>query len=113
MIVLQPESSEAMAAALVEAASDRQTIETGGAFTKLRAGGPRGGGQVTISTAKLNRVLNYEPRDLTISVEAGMPYAELSALLAKNQQMIPLDPPFAAKATSTIPIPSNSAWLQA
>ena len=28
---------------------------------------------VTISTRCLNRVLQYDPRDLTISVEAGMP----------------------------------------
>ena len=109
MSLLQPESSEAMAAALVQAARDRQTIETGGAFTKIRAGGPRGTAQVNISTAKLDRVLNYEPRDLTISVEAGMPIAELSALLAKNQQMIPLDPPFAPKATIGGVIATNSS----
>jgi glycolate oxidase FAD binding subunit len=42
----------------------------------------------------MTRVLQYEPRDLTISVEAGMPWAELTALLAGNRQMIPLDPPF-------------------
>ena len=99
MSLLQPDSAAALAAALHQAAQDRQTIETGGAFTKIRAGGPRGTASLTLSTAKLNRVLNYEPRDLTISVEAGMPMVELSALLAKNQQMIPLDPPFANHAT--------------
>ncbi len=62
-------------------------------------GGPLARSDVTISTARLNRVLEYEPRDLTISVEAGMPYRELSRLLAGHRQMIPLDPPFSAEAT--------------
>lgn len=109
MSILFPETPAALAAALAQASHDRQTLETGGAFTKVRGGGPRGGAQLTLSTAKLNRVLNYEPRDLTLSVEAGMPFAELSALLAKHQQMIPLDPPFSAKATIGGVVAANSS----
>ena len=52
-----------------------------------------------ISTAALRRVMEYEPRDLTISVEAGLPWSELTRLLAANRQMVPLDPPFADSAT--------------
>jgi glycolate oxidase FAD binding subunit len=37
-------------------------------------------------------VLQYEPKDLTISVEAGMRWRDLETLLATNRQMIPLDP---------------------
>jgi D-lactate dehydrogenase (cytochrome) len=44
-----------------------------------------------ISTARLARVLTYEPDDLTIGVEAGMTLAELQALLAQHGQMLPLD----------------------
>src|SRR3984893_10775611 len=47
----------------------------------------------------MGRILQYEPRDLTISVEAGMRYSDLSNVLAQNRQMIPLDPPFANNAT--------------
>jgi glycolate oxidase FAD binding subunit len=47
----------------------------------------------------MTRVLQDEPADLTISVEAGLKWSELTALLAKNRQMIPLDPPFAEGAT--------------
>jgi len=95
-VLKQPESAAEMAAALGAAGAH---VEVGGRFTKRRWGGPVGPSDVRISTAKLNRVLEYVPRDLTISVEAGMPYAELTALLASNNQMIPLDPPYAAMAT--------------
>src|SRR4029453_11865827 len=55
--------------------------------------------EVTIPTTNLARVLNYEPKDLTISVEAGLPWAELTRLLAENRQMVPLDPPFSGAGT--------------
>ncbi|MBY0502825.1 MAG: FAD-binding protein [Bryobacteraceae bacterium] len=106
---LEPDSPAAVAEALSQASRDRHVIETGGAFTKTRAGGPRAEAGVALSTAKLDRVLTYEPRDLTISVEAGMPFAKLSALLAEHGQMIPLDPPFAAQATIGGVIAANSS----
>jgi glycolate oxidase FAD binding subunit len=62
-------------------------------------GGPIASGDIQISTAKLNRVLQYEPKDLTISVEAGITYRELSRVLAEHRQMVPLDPPFSERAT--------------
>jgi glycolate oxidase FAD binding subunit len=37
-------------------------------------------------------VLAYEPKDLTVSVEAGLSWADLTAMLARERQMIPLDP---------------------
>jgi glycolate oxidase FAD binding subunit len=62
-------------------------------------GGPLPPSDVTISTGNLNRVLQYEPRDLTLSVEAGMSYQEVCRILAEQRQMLPLDPPFAAEST--------------
>jgi glycolate oxidase FAD binding subunit len=70
-----------------------------GNSTKNAMAGPIAPAGTTISTASMTRVLQYEPRDLTISVEAGLPFAELSRILAQNRQMIPLDPPFADRAT--------------
>ena len=95
----QPESAAELAAILGEAGAAGRSVTLRGHATKTRWGGPVAPSAVTISTAKMTRVLEYEPRDLTISVEAGMPYAELRDLLARNRQMIPLDPPYAASAT--------------
>lgn len=95
----QPASASEFAAALGAANAAGHRVELGGNFTKHRWAGPIEPADVRIETAKLNRVIEYEPRDLTISVEAGMPYAELTKLLAANRQMVPLDPPYAATAT--------------
>ncbi len=54
---------------------------------------------VRISTARMQRIVQYEPRDLTISVEAGMPFTELNRQLAANGQMLPLEGAYSDVAT--------------
>lgn len=90
---VRPESPGELAEAMRWAAARGQSIELGGHFTKRRMGGPVAPADITITTSAMARVLQYEPRDLTISVEAGISYRELSCLLAEHRQMIPLDPP--------------------
>src|SRR5258707_778119 len=98
-MMLGPTTPEELAAQLAEANSRVQSVALGGNFTKAGMGGPVAAADVTISTAKLNRVLQYEPRDLTISVEAGITYRDLSRVLAEHRQMVPLDPHFSHDAT--------------
>ena len=97
--VLRPESPEDLAEAMRQAGASGRTIQLGGHFSKRLMGGPIAPADATISTAAMNRVRQYEPRDLTVSVEAGISYCELSRLLAEHRQMIPLDPPFSDTAT--------------
>lgn len=94
---------------LAESASAGQSIRVGGQFTKDRMAGPIAPADVTISTRALNAVLQYEPRDLTISVQAGVSFAGLSLLLAENNQMIPLDPPFFDGASVGGVVAANSS----
>ena len=98
-MTIVPGSPEELAQCLAEAGSRNQPITLLGHCTKGRMGGAIAPSDVTISTAGLNKVLEYEPRDLTISVGAGITYCELSRVLAEHQQMIPLDPPFSERAT--------------
>jgi glycolate oxidase FAD binding subunit len=97
--MLRPESPEQLAAMLRESACEHRAIRLGGNFSKDALGGPCAPADVTISTASLNRLLEYEPRDLTVSVEAGMPFSELVNTLAANRQMLPLDPPWLKEST--------------
>src|SRR6516162_6305586 len=94
-----PPSSQKLAGALAGAAARKQTITLSGASSKRLMAGPIQPAEVALSTTAMTRVLEYEPRDLTISVEAGVRYVELDRLLAQNRQMVPLDPPFSETAT--------------
>ncbi len=96
---LAPATTDELREALREAAASAHTIELGGNFSKRTMGGEVAPANVVVSTRSLHRVLCYEPKDLTISVEAGMKFRDLSAALAANGQMLPLDPPFFEEAT--------------
>jgi glycolate oxidase FAD binding subunit len=109
MHAVTPQTPEELAAALADAAARKKTITLGGRFSKNKMGGPIGPSAVTIATTALTRVLSYEPKDLTISVESGLPWAEFTRLLAENRQMVPLDPPFAGLATVGGVVAANSS----
>ena len=98
-----------MAEALHGAAGRGRTVVLAGNSTKRLMAGPIEPADVAITTASLRRVLEYEPRDLTISVEAGLRWRELEQLLAENRQMVPLDPPFAEDASVGGVIAANSS----
>lgn len=105
---LHPATAAELADALGDAAAHLRTIQLSGAGSKRLMAGPVAVTDAAISTIALNRVLAYEPNDLTISVQAGMPWNELTDLLARNRQMIPLDPPFLGAATVGGVVASNS-----
>jgi glycolate oxidase FAD binding subunit len=97
--LIRPNSPEELAQTLADCSLAGRTIQLGGALSKQAMAGPVEPADAVISTTAMMRVLQYEPADLTISVEAGMRWADLTELLASNKQMIPLDPPFSGSAT--------------
>ena len=109
MSEMAPSTAEELAEALQEAGSKGRMIKITGNNSKRLMAGPVASSEAGISTAKLQRVLEYEPNDLTISVESGMSFAHLQSLLAKHNQMIALDPPFFAQASVGGVIASNSS----
>ncbi len=104
-----PEAPEQLADVLRESAFRNKTIALAGNDSKLRMAGPALDADVVVCTRGLARVLQYEPKDLTISVEAGMPFGRLQTLLGAEGQMIALDPPFARQATIGGVVASNSS----
>jgi glycolate oxidase FAD binding subunit len=53
----------------------------------------REGGDVVLSTRRLDQVLEHEAGDLTCIVEAGVRVGDLNERLAEHGQMLALDPP--------------------
>jgi glycolate oxidase FAD binding subunit len=105
----QPQSPAELAGLLQDAAAHGHTIALGGNGTKVRMAGPIAAADVAIATTAMRRVLHYEPHDLTISVEAGLPWSEFTRTVAQNGQMVPLDPPFAEGATVGGVIAANTS----
>ncbi len=70
-----------------------------GARTKLRMGMPPARYDLAIDLTRLNHVLAYDPGDLTLGVEAGIPLLELQRVLGERNQFLPLAAPFFSRAT--------------
>ena len=54
---------------------------------------------VALDLCRLNRVVAYEPADMTATVQAGARLADLQQRLSASGQFWPLDPPLADRAT--------------
>ena len=54
---------------------------------------------IALDLTRLNRLVDFQPADLTVSVEAGMTIAQLDAALAQDRKHVPIAAPLARCAT--------------
>jgi glycolate oxidase FAD binding subunit len=94
-----PRSAAELAEALQAADAKGDAVAPVGGGTQLDLGMPPARLDLVIETTKLDHVVEYEPADLTVTVEAGIRFAELQTLLAEQGQFLALDPPSAPGAT--------------
>lgn len=66
---------------------------TSGAYLPL--GNPPHAADIAVSLARLNRVVHYDPGDLTFGAEAGLLLAQAQEQLAADGLFLPADPPYA------------------
>lgn len=86
-----PGSAEEVAAVLALAAESAVAVIPWGAGSAMALGYPPRAGDIALDLRRLNRVLQYEPADLTLSVEAGISFEGLAATLAGYDQRLALD----------------------
>jgi glycolate oxidase FAD binding subunit len=94
-----PASAAELAEALRAADTKGEAVAPIGGGTQLHLGMPPARLDLVIETTQLDKIVEYEPADLTVTVEAGMRLAELQRLLGKQGQFLALDPPAASGAT--------------
>ena len=106
---LRPASREELAEALRAAAREAlAVVPWGGGVTLAREAAPERY-DVAIDVTALDRVLEYEPEDLTLTAEPGVRLATLSRLLAARGQELPLEAPHAGSATLGGVLASNAS----
>ena len=97
--VVLPASTHEIQEVLSYVVDSGLSVIPAGSGTKLGTGNPPERVDLVLSTARLDQVLEYEPADLTVTVEAGIQLAALQAKLAEHGQYLPLDPPYADRCT--------------
>jgi glycolate oxidase FAD binding subunit len=94
-----PTSSSELAELVTIANRDRSPLLVAGNHSKLKWGGIITGAKSIVSTQKLDRLIAHAVGDLTVTIEAGMTFAKLQAILATAGQFLPLDPAYPDLAT--------------
>ena len=89
---------EVRAVVALAADADLPVIAWGGG-TASAAGMPAPRPGLVLGLRRLDRILEHEPGDLTVTVEAGCTIAALQSALRARGQWLSLDPPDAARAT--------------
>jgi len=98
-MVARPENAEQTAEVIRTAVAEKMGVIASGARSATGVGMPPTAYDVALDMTRLTGIESYDPGDLTISVNAGMPLAELSRKLAEKKQFLPLEVPFFEKAT--------------
>src|SRR5262249_5760211 len=97
--VVSPGSADEIASILQLASSRGLVVAPAGGFTKQDIGGVPERVDILLSTGRMNTIAHYDPGDLTVGVNAGMPFAQAQARLEEHQQWLPLDGANLARAT--------------
>jgi glycolate oxidase FAD binding subunit len=104
---IRPTDADACARAVTESASASRSLRIRGGGTKDYLGEMLPTDAVLDTTA-LAGIVAHVPADLTVTVAAGTPFAELRSALARAGQFLPLDPPHAVAATIGGIVAANS-----
>ncbi len=98
-VIVRPCSVEEVVEIVKYAAAEKLALIASGARTKLGIGSPPARYDVALDTTRLNRIIAYDPGDLTLSVETGVPLRKVAEALAQHRQFLPLAVPFFDRAT--------------
>lgn len=107
-IVCRPGTPAEVAAVLAVADRHRAAVIPVGGGTKTGLGNPPRAAEILLRLDGLRQVGDFSPADLTAGCQAGLRWAEFQQHLAAAGQFVPLDPPFADRATVGGVLATNS-----
>jgi glycolate oxidase FAD binding subunit len=96
---IRPESTAQIAEIIKFAAAEKLGVVATGGRTKLNIGLPPKRYDLALDMSALNKIIAYDPGDLTLSVEAGLRLTILGETLAKHRQFLPLAVPYHRQTT--------------
>jgi glycolate oxidase FAD binding subunit len=97
--VVEPDTSEKVAAALKLARDAGLHVIPRGNGTKKSWGNPPRAAEIVLSLRRLNRIVEHAWGDMTATVEAGCTFANFQQTLAQHGQRLALDPLWPDHAT--------------
>ena len=109
LAVARPADRAGVAAVLRWAAMNGVAVLPRGGGVHRGLGNPPNRAGVALDLSRLNRVLDYQPADLTATVEGGITLAGMQRELASGGKFVPLESPLAEQATVGGILAANSS----
>lgn len=97
--IVYPQTQDELARVIALANDNNWRVLICGSGSKIHWGGLVKNVDVIVSTQCLNRLVEHAVGDLTITVEAGMRFADIQAILLEQNQFLALDPSLPHLAT--------------
>jgi glycolate oxidase FAD binding subunit len=97
--VTQPTNTAELGQAVRDAGAQGLAVFPLGGRTMLHLGYPPSKPGIGVDLSRLDQVIDYPARDMTITVQAGITIAKLQDILAKENQQLPVDVPLPDQAT--------------
>jgi glycolate oxidase FAD binding subunit len=107
--VVRPADAAQISEVIRFAIAEKLAVIPCGGCTKLGIGFPPARYDIALDLTRMNRVLAYDPRDLTLGVEPGARIEDLLRVLAEHKQFLPLAVPFSDRATIGGIVAANSS----
>jgi glycolate oxidase FAD binding subunit len=97
--MVSPNTVDDLSVLMTEVHRDRRSILITGQGSKLDWGAFARKVDIIISTQHLKQLVDHAVGDMTVTLQAGLRFADLQKILAQHNQWIPLDPTYSQQAT--------------
>ena len=108
-VIVRPADGAQISEVLRYAAAEKLAVIPMGSGSKLGVGSPPARYDIALDLSRMDRVLAYDPQDLTLGVEPGVRIANLLRTLEGKKQFLPLRVPFSERATIGGIVAANSS----
>ena len=98
-LVCAPGTHDQVSATLRLCAEAAASVIPWGGGTAMAIGNPPRQADVVLNTGRLNRVIEHDHANLTVTVESGISLTALQQLVAGQRQFVPFDPPFPERSS--------------
>jgi glycolate oxidase FAD binding subunit len=99
VLVCAPREPEQIAAAIRTCAEADATLIPWGGGTAIAFGNPPRRAEVILSTVRLNRLIDHDHANLTVTAGSGIMLGALQTALLPHTQFVPIDAPFPDRST--------------
>lgn len=98
-MIVAPANAEEVVRAVASVEQAEASLIPIGNATHAHIGNPPRRLDAVLTTRRMNRILEHDAADMTVTVEAGVTLEQLGAELGHSGQWLPLDPPLMSQVT--------------